>query len=288
MFNGKASIQDVTNPDLPVTIDGNSSLQVSMADAGDTSKLDRIAITVYNKNNALWYSSNWSGIKTAEQLLNVGNLKVSSSASTSTGNMLTTTMVSSSANPSTLGQGVTFTASILDQHTSVPTGSITFFNGTTLLGTVRNLEEVNGRPTAKLFINNLSIGSHSITAYYGGDSKFASSSAVLTQQVNAATITIASTETPMEITKQSDEKLTVSAYPNPSVSHFTLKLASSNTSDPISVRVMNQMGQILEIKSNLTAGQTIQLGSNYRPGTYIVQMVQGQTSKQMKLVKAAF
>jgi hypothetical protein len=75
-FNGKASIQDITNPTSPVSVDGNATLQVKMTDKGEPGSSDTIAITVWNKSGGLWFASNWDGTKTVEQLLDGGNLLV--------------------------------------------------------------------------------------------------------------------------------------------------------------------------------------------------------------------
>jgi hypothetical protein len=75
-FNGKASIQDITNPLVPVSIDGNATLQVTMHDNGTPGTNDTIGITVWNKNGGMWFSSNWNGGSTIEQLLGGGNLVV--------------------------------------------------------------------------------------------------------------------------------------------------------------------------------------------------------------------
>ncbi len=81
LFNGKANIQDITNPLAPLPVDGNASLQVSMTDGGEPGSSDKIAITVWNKAGGLWFASHWNGSKTTEQLLSGGNLKVSSKTS---------------------------------------------------------------------------------------------------------------------------------------------------------------------------------------------------------------
>jgi hypothetical protein len=80
-FNGKANIQDITNPLAPLSVDGNATLQVTMTDAGEPGSSDKIAITVWNKAGGLWFASHWNGSKTTEQLLSGGNLKVSSKTS---------------------------------------------------------------------------------------------------------------------------------------------------------------------------------------------------------------
>lgn len=75
-FNGKANIQDITNPVAPISVDGNATLQVQMTDKGEPGRDDTIAITVWNKSGGLLFSSNWSGTKTIEQLLGGGNLQM--------------------------------------------------------------------------------------------------------------------------------------------------------------------------------------------------------------------
>ena len=47
-----------------------------MTDAGEPGSSDKIGITVWNKSGGLWFSSNWSGTNTVEQLLGGGNLVV--------------------------------------------------------------------------------------------------------------------------------------------------------------------------------------------------------------------
>src|ERR1041384_8315556 len=75
-FNGKASIQDITNPLNIISIDGNATLQVTMTDNGEPGSSDTIAITVWNKSGGLWFSSKGSGRKTLEQVLGGGNRQV--------------------------------------------------------------------------------------------------------------------------------------------------------------------------------------------------------------------
>jgi hypothetical protein len=94
----------------------------------------------------------------------------------------TTTVVTSSVNPSLVGQSVTFTATVT-ASTGTPTGVVTFFDGTTPLGT----GTLNGSGVATFTISTLSLGDHSITAFYNGDVKDGTStSTVLTQTVNGA------------------------------------------------------------------------------------------------------
>jgi hypothetical protein len=91
----------------------------------------------------------------------------------------TNTILTSSLDPSMSGQSVTFSATVSSVG-GVPTGTVTFMDGNTVLGTG---SLVNG--VATFNISTLSIGNHPITASYGGDSSFLpSTSRPLNQLVN--------------------------------------------------------------------------------------------------------
>ena len=93
--------------------------------------------------------------------------------------------LASSANPSVQGNPVTFTATVTAGARGVPTtptGTVTFYDGGSPLGS----GTLSGGQ-ATLTASSLTAGSHSITASYSGDSSFfQSSSAALSQVVNAA------------------------------------------------------------------------------------------------------
>lgn len=78
VFTGKANLQDITNPDAPVSLGGNLTLQVGMTDKGEPGKNDLLGITVFSSSGAILYSSNWDGVKTAQMLLNGGNIIINS------------------------------------------------------------------------------------------------------------------------------------------------------------------------------------------------------------------
>ena len=98
------------------------------------------------------------------------------------GQASTATTVTSSANPSVSGQSVTFVATVspVSPGAGSPTGTVTFSDGGTLLGT----EGLNGSGTATFTTSTLAAGGHQITAAYGGDANFAASSGSLTQTVS--------------------------------------------------------------------------------------------------------
>ncbi len=106
----------------------------------------------------------------------------------------TSTTLNSTPNPSVFGQTVTLTATVAPVVADPlrPTGTVTFRDGTTTLGSV---PLVNG--SASIVTSALAAGAHSLTASYSGDLEFsASTSAVRTQTVNPGQTTSTLTSTP--------------------------------------------------------------------------------------------
>src|SRR5437870_1687480 len=96
----------------------------------------------------------------------------------------TTTSLTSSPNPSTVGQAVTLTATVrpVAPATGVPTGTVAFKDGAVTIGTAT----LGATGSASIAISTLATGSHPLTAVYSGSLDFlTSTSAVVTQTVNA-------------------------------------------------------------------------------------------------------
>ncbi|MGC8640994.1 MAG: beta strand repeat-containing protein, partial [Isosphaeraceae bacterium] len=96
-----------------------------------------------------------------------------------------TTAVTSSANPIFYGQSVAYTAVVTPPSSPaglpVPTGTVTFKDGYTVLGTAT----LNSQGAAIFTPTvNPTVGNHVITATYGGDSYYLGSSGSFTQIVN--------------------------------------------------------------------------------------------------------
>jgi hypothetical protein len=105
----------------------------------------------------------------------------------------TITTVSSSANPSAIGETVTVTATVtsVPAGSGTPTGMVTFQEGSTILAQV----PLNGSGTASFQTSTLTPGDHTITAIYASDTVFAASSGNTVHTV-AAPITPTPTPTP--------------------------------------------------------------------------------------------
>jgi Bacterial Ig-like domain (group 3)/FG-GAP-like repeat len=103
----------------------------------------------------------------------------------------TTTTLSSSPNPSQIGQSVTFTATITTtENTGIFQGTVTFFEGSNALGTVPVVGDLRFGATATLSVSNLTVGTHSMTASYSGGGNFGTSTSSSLQQVVNGTMSL--------------------------------------------------------------------------------------------------
>jgi hypothetical protein len=143
---------------------------------------------------------------------------------TGTGSGATITQVTSSQNPSSFGQSVTFTSTVTptSSSSSQPSGTVQFFDDGTLLGT-----ESTGSPSsdqASLTVSNLVGGTQSITAQYGGNSNFTgSTSGTYDQVVNplSTTTTVSGTPSPALIGQPVTYTASVSPIPDGGTVAFT-------------------------------------------------------------------
>jgi len=105
----------------------------------------------------------------------------------------TTTSLATSINPQVVGQNVTLTSTVTSVSPNL-TGSISFQDGATLLGSV----SLNASGTAVFTTSSLVFGSHNLTAVYSGDTNHAISTSpgVSEQIVQSASAALTSSVTP--------------------------------------------------------------------------------------------
>jgi hypothetical protein len=145
----------------------------------------------------------------------------------------------SSANPSFDGQSVTFTTTVASGTSNMPTGTIKFGDGNSVIGT----STLNASGVATFTTSTLAVGTHTITAAYSGDSNFSpTNSPVLSQVV-----------------QQSNSGTTLASSLNPSTESqsilFTASVTSSAAVAPTgSVRFMDGSTQLGV--ANLSSGGT--------------------------------
>jgi DNA-binding beta-propeller fold protein YncE len=163
--------------DLFVTGAGDNTYSVLLNQQIETATATQVSIAGVGSHNVLaGYSGDTS--RTASQS---STIALTGSAVTATSSILTV-----APNPVVAGQSATFTLTISPAPTGTLLGSVSFYNGSTLLGT----GTVNSSGVATFATTTLPLGTDSITASYSGNSTFASStSTAITVQVNSANAT---------------------------------------------------------------------------------------------------
>jgi hypothetical protein len=73
-------------------------------------------------------------------------------------------------------------------------------------------------------------------------------------------------------------------FPNPYAGEFHIKIQSLSSED-INITVFDVSGKLIEERTALTSTSDIILGNAYAAGCYVVQVQQGQATKQLRVVK---
>ncbi len=208
-----AAVPGVGTPTGTVTftIDGTARPAVTLA--GGQATLAVTTLTVGSHTISAAYSSDSNFNTSTSQTLTQTVAKAN-----------TTTTLASSANPSVFGQTVTYTATVAaaGPGAGAPTGTATF----TVDGTARPAVTLAGGQ-ATLAVTNLTVGSHTISAAYSGDSNFApSTSANLTQMVTVTLVTQSGPPQPLSFytSKSGQQALTGSQTGTTLMSSITSKL----------------------------------------------------------------
>jgi parallel beta-helix repeat protein len=79
--------------------------------------------------------------------------------------------------------------------------------------------------------------------------------------------------------------LTVKAYPNPSSYYFNVTTQGGNTSEQMTIRVIDMSGRQIQVKTGITTNNTLQIGQDLMPGSYILELIQGNKKVEQKIIK---
>ncbi len=116
---------------------------------------------------------------------------------------------------------------------------------------------------------------------------------ILTEVVEGATTTAApvspsalSLET-MEVAAAvpGQGSLGASVHPNPSAYVFNLRVRGGSLGEPVSLRVWDVAGRIVEQRTGLSSGATLSLGGLWGTGLYYAELTQGTQKLTLKLIK---
>ncbi|MBC8034532.1 MAG: T9SS type A sorting domain-containing protein [Chitinophagaceae bacterium] len=71
---------------------------------------------------------------------------------------------------------------------------------------------------------------------------------------------------------------------NPATEYFTLVIKSSND-ETVTVSITDLQGKLIETKQRIASNGTLRIGYNYRPGVYLIQVVQKRQIETLKVIK---
>jgi len=76
----------------------------------------------------------------------------------------------------------------------------------------------------------------------------------------------------------------VDILPNPSNNYFKLVI-NTNDASPVSMRIMDVLGRVIELKENISVSESYQFGEKLKAGVYLAEIVQGKNHKVIRLLK---
>jgi hypothetical protein len=166
----------------------------------------------------------------------------------------TGTALTAAPNPANVNQSITFTASVTSGSSGAPTGTVSFMDGATQIGS----SSLNGNGIATLSISTLTVGTHSLTAVYGGDSNFnGSTSSAASVVVTASGFSLSSSVlSPASVAPGSSAHSTITITPAGGFDPSTVSLSCS-VSPVVSPAVTCSLGTISVSGGNGSSTLTI-------------------------------
>lgn len=166
-----AAIPDRVYGDAPfgVTASASSGLPVTIAITSGPATINGSTITITGVGTVT---------VTATQAGDTNHLSASAQRTFNVVKANTTTALGASPVQLNFGSGSALTATVTSATTGTPTGTVTFFDGATQLGTGTLANGV-----ATFSVTSFAGGTHSLTASYGGDANFNSSTSSATRVI---------------------------------------------------------------------------------------------------------
>jgi hypothetical protein len=89
-----------------------------------------------------------------------------------------------------------------------------------------------------------------------------------------------------EVIGMEEQPLRVTVLPNPSSSYFTI-MPTSGGKQPMTMRILDAAGRMIETKTGVQANGSLQIGHLYRPGIYVIETMQGKQKVFSRIIKTA-
>ncbi|MFM1750075.1 MAG: hypothetical protein RL658_216, partial [Actinomycetota bacterium] len=217
--------------------------------AGGSCTINLVASTVGNHRVWAAYSGNETDFKPSNSAYIYQNNVAKPSA--------TFTATSTPSSPTDFGTAVTFSASLSGSN-GVPTGVITFNEGANLIGSCI----LDGAGNCSTVINNLPVGSHSITAVFGEDPHYLAAEATFTHVVNAVAVNTTTAIVSSANPAISGRSVTFTATVSSSAGTPTGEVRILNGTTEIGTCTLNGSGICSVSTSSLSVG-SMTINANY-------------------------
>ncbi len=185
-----------------------------------------------------------------------GSVSAVQSVTVNAATIATTTTLTSSPNPATAGQPVTFTVTVAPAPTGMPLGTVNFLNGATLLG----MATLNGAGVAIFTTSTLPSGTDVITAVFSGNAGSAgSTSAPVSLVINP---TYAITGPTMPVTLAAGGSVNININVAPVGSSFTSLVTMSASGLPAGATATFNPPSVTPGAAGATTVMTVTLSAN--------------------------
>jgi hypothetical protein len=173
----------------------------------------------------------------------------------------TTSSLISSLNPSISGNSVTFTATVVG-NAAAPTGTVYFYDGTTLIGTGTLSATTGDASVATFTTSTLVLGSHNISAVYAATTSFGTSTSNTIVQLvqGTSTTTITGLVSPIDYGQIIGDTALVT-------------VAGSSTGGTVTVYINGVNVCVLPVGVGMTQTCPPSTGAGYAVGTYSIYAV---------------
>ncbi len=181
----------------------------------------------------------------------------------------TSTSLTASPTQATVGQQVVLTATVSPAPSGSPSGTVNFYNGTTLLAAVSG----NASGVATFTTTSLPAGSNNITAVYSGNAGFAGSTStgVTVNVSSTASFTVSAPQSPFTLTSGGSVDVTVTVTPvggdfNKAVTLSNSSLPAGVTATWSAATVTPGLKAVTSVMTIHAATQSSSVPQNSRPG----------------------
>jgi large repetitive protein len=83
---------------------------------------------------------------------------------------------------------------------------------------------------------------------------------------------------------KADPAVSITTFPNPSASEFNLKLNNFNQNEKVRITVTDVLGKRVYVADGINE-KVYTFGNNFKPGVYMVEVVQGNTRKNAQVIR---